>query len=194
MKRVLNIVGPNAAGKDTSAAYLAGIFTDAQRCSISDPLVCHFRRQGITPTRQQLIDYNRELIKADGGGDSSILAKLAINAASSDVLILTGMRQPAQAKWLDQNTTALTIAIDAEAAIRYERARKHGKGLLGTIQTLEDFISFEIAENSNPNPQRVREIMELASFSVSNNGTVKELHAQLSAHMSEIRSRLDPTT
>jgi len=94
-----------------------------------------------------------------------------------DRAVITGMRQLGQIALLRESSDLNLISLDADPIIRFERAKKNKK--LGEATTLEEFISNESAENSEPNAQHLFECMDLANCHMINEGTIKELYAQI---------------
>lgn len=175
MKKIIGIIGPVAAGKDTAAEYLAGKW-NIPIFEISAHLKELARSRGIEVNRKNLIELGREL---DKGRGHAHLAEKIINKLSEvriNLAIITGMRQLAQIEYLREYSNLLLIAVDASHEVRFERATARGK--FGEGETLEQFIANEQEENSGP-VQQLFECMKLADCHIVNSGNLQILERSL---------------
>jgi dephospho-CoA kinase len=172
VKRIIGIIGPIAAGKDTAADYIADTL-HVPSFQISAPLKMICAERGIEPIRQNLISLGTSLAKEKG---EAYLAEYLLGKVDEDAVI-TGLRQLAQINYLRSHSDLTLVSIDAEAEVRFKRAAANEK--LGEAKTLEEFIEREVAENSAPNVQRLFECMELADIRLLNNGDLKMLFDNL---------------
>lgn len=172
MKKVIGIIGPIGAGKDVAGDYLAGKL-NIKTAAISSSLKIVCERNSIEPSRENLIKLGAELAKKHGEG---YLAEILLKDAPA-ISIITGMRQPGQITYLRTNAELILVAIDASPEIRFERIRKNNK--LGEADTLEEFISRELAENSPPNPQRVFECIKQVDYRITNESSLDSFLTKL---------------
>ena len=173
-KEVIGIVGTIASGKDKAGDYIAKKL-QIPSFQISSPLKQICEKDGIEPTRENLIKLGTQLAEKHG---DSYLAEYIVNQIEK-AGVITGMRQLGQIDLLKATTHLKIISIDSDPSIRFERAKRNGK--LGEAQSIEEFIAREIAENSPPNAQRLFEVMQLADFHIDNNGSVADLYAKIDA-------------
>ena len=172
MKRIIGIIGPIGAGKDTSADYMSSeIGIRAYQISSALREIC--QQRGIEPTRENLIELGTKLANKHG---DSYLAKYVLDKSPA-FSIIVGMRQLGQITYLKEHADLILIAVDAPLPQRFRRAAARDK--LGEAKTIEEFEANELKENSPPRAQRVFECMKLADYKVINNGNIIDLQLKL---------------
>lgn len=171
-KEVIGVVGTIAAGKDTVGDYISNVL-HVPSFQISSPLKQICIETSVEPTRENLIALGTQLAEEHG---DAYLAEYILERMP-DRAVITGMRQLGQIALLEGSSELNLISLDADPVIRFERAKRNKK--LGEATTLEEFISNELTENSEPNAQRLFECMDLADRHIINEGTIEELYAQI---------------
>jgi|JI10StandDraft_1071094.scaffolds.fasta_scaffold01292_38 dephospho-CoA kinase len=171
-KKIIIITGKNGSGKDTAAEYLSSrihypVF------SIADILREMAKEKQIEPTRENLISINTEL--AGERGNDALAEELLTRLPEKS--IVTGIRIPSHVTYLRSHGEVLIVAVEADDALRFERAVLRGR--VGDGDTLEQFLDMEEKENSAPNPQRVHEMIGSAQFYVANNDSLKVLYEKI---------------
>ena len=181
--KLITIVGHNGAGKDEAGIILAQQLHstyglgDIPVKSISSPLRDHFTSQGITPTRELMVDYNLSITRKLG--PAALAAILLDQSRDSPLTIVTGPRQVMQLDLFKNKTMAYcSLAVITDPKIRYSRLRASGK-INEEATSFEEFMSAELTENSPPNPQRTDECIAKADFIINNNGSLDELRHQI---------------
>lgn len=172
MKKVIGIIGPVGAGKDTAGDYIAerlGI----PSYQISSPLKAILAERGLKLTRENLVALGTEIASQKG---EAYLAEYIIDRAPES-LIITGIRQLGQITYLRAHTDLTLIAIDASPQIRYDRVKNSHTVI--EAEDLDMFINHELQENSAPNVQRLFECMALADHRITNEGSIEDLHTSL---------------
>jgi dephospho-CoA kinase len=177
-KEVIGIVGTIAVGKDTAGDHISDTL-HIPSFQISFPLKEICIETGVEPTRDNLIALGTQLAVEHGDG---YLAEYILERVPNRAII-TGMRQLGQIAVLESHSSLTLLSIDADPSIRFERAKRNNK--LGEAKILEEFVAREIAENSAPNAQRLFEVMNLAQYHLSNEGTIEELYSQLDSIFTE---------
>ena len=171
-KLIISIVGPIGSGKDTVAELISSLLHIKIR-QISEPLRQIAQKQGIQQTRENLIELGTKTALEFG---PDFLAR-QIYQNNEFPLIITGMRQPEQIKFFSQVARNIIISIDADPAIRFERAKMRGRS--GEATDLQTFLMREQEENAPPRTQRVFECMKLATYHVENNTSLQELSKKI---------------
>lgn len=171
-KEVIGIVGTIAAGKDTAGDHISDVL-HIPTFQISSPLKQICIEMGVEPTRDRLIALGTQMAEKHG---DAYLAEYILGRMP-DRAVITGMRQIGQIALLKEYSDLKIVSLDADSLIRFERAKKNNK--LGEATTPEEFVANELAENSEPNAQRLFEVMDLADYQLMNEGTIAELYTQI---------------
>jgi dephospho-CoA kinase len=179
----LGIVGQPSSGKDTVAAYLVDSHKFVH-VSTGDSIRFYVAEHGLgEPTRELLRDIGN-VLRAEHGPD--YLARLALQH-ESDRLVISGLRTMAEAEQVKQQG-GMVIAIEATLRHRYNRALDRGR--VGEDVTFERFaelaeIEAQAAAN-NPIVQNVNAVVAFADRVITNDGTLKALHAQVDRLVGEM--------
>jgi dephospho-CoA kinase len=181
MKKIIGVIGTVAAGKDTVADYI-GKKLNCQVYQISKAIKDEAKNRSQGTNRDTLIKLGTELSKKHG---SDYLARHFLDYPDK-TLVITGMREVGQLDFLKNKSNFILIAIDADPQIRFERAIKRGKA--GEAKDVEEFVSREKKENSGDHAQRLFECMPLADYTITNNGTIEELHQKVDKILNQIMS------
>jgi len=172
MKNIVGITGLNGAGKETAANYLSEkikfpVF------SISEPLVKAAKKKFRVVARDDLVSLGKEMARKFG---DDYLARKALEKTNKGAII-TGIRQTGQIDFFQNNSIFLLIAVDAKAAIRFERKSRGSR--YREAEYLDEFIKKEEQENSGDQPQRVMECIKRAKYVIENNGKFDDLFSKL---------------
>ena len=100
--------------------------------------------------------------------------------------MIESIRTPGEVEYLKGKENFYFFAVDAEPALRYDRAFKRGSATDNV--TFEKFMEDEKREmeSTDPNKQNLSKCIELADFKFLNNGTMEELHAQVETALKSI--------
>lgn len=118
-------------------------------------------------------------LRAEHGDDYLVtyyLEKIATD--HTERAVIESIRALAEARTLKEHGGIL-IAVDADQALRYARIQER-KSSSDQI-SFEEFVAQETLELNDPDPHGMQKqkVMESADYTVLNNGTLNELHAQL---------------
>jgi len=185
MKRIIGIVGPIAAGKDTLAEYFA-MRLNWPTFATSGVLKEIARDRKIGTSRDNLIVLGRKIAREKG---SAYLAKAMLEKAGK-AAILTGMRQVEQIKYLQENCKLTLVSIDTDSERRFKRA--YARHRAGEAGTLKEFIKNEEVENSDYQAQQVYKCMAMADYHVDNSGTKENLHKEADKIIARIIIKQSP--
>jgi len=170
--RLIGLTGTNGAGKGEAAAYLEK--KGYIYFSLSDVIREKLKEDGLEASRDNLIRKGNDLRK-QGGPD--ILARLVMDRVRGRAVI-DSIRNPKEVEYLKKQRRFILIAIDAPAAIRFERVQKRGRD--ESARTLAEFVRKEAEENgSDAAGQQLRGCLALADRTIINDGTLEELGRQL---------------
>lgn len=169
---LIGLTGTNGAGKGEAAAYLMS--KGYAYFSLSDVIRDKLKEDGFEAGRDNLIRKGNEL-RRKGGSD--ILARIVMDKAAGKAVI-DSIRNPKEVAILKTRPGFILLAVDAPAALRFERVRKRGRN--ESALTLEDFVRKEAEENSaDPGAQQLRACMAMADRTIINDGTLEELRRKL---------------
>jgi len=169
---LIGLTGANGAGKGEAAAYF--MTTGYAYFSLSDVIRDKLKEDGLEASRDNLIRKGNEL-RRNGGPD--ILARLVMDKVAGKAVI-DSIRNPKEVAFLKTRLGFILLAIDAPAALRFERVRKRGRN--ESAGTLKDFVRKEAEENSaDPGAQQLRACMDMADRTILNDGTIEELSRKL---------------
>lgn len=173
---LLGITGTDGSGKGTVVQYLVErhSFTHYSARAL---LVSVIEQQGLPATRNQMRLTANELRRQHG---NDFVVKQALAQAEADGstrIVIESIRALAEAEYLKLKGGTL-LAVDADQTLRYERvqARRSSSDQV----SFEAFKQHEALEQNDPDPHGMQKakVMEMADFTVLNNGTLEELHAQ----------------
>lgn len=173
-KIILGLVGPIASGKDTVKKYL-GKKHNARGCRFSSILRDILERLDLPNSRQNMQELSTILRQKFG---EDILAKaIAADAIKlkSDIVVVDGVRRPADIKFLKKLPGFALVAIDAEPKIRYRRLVKRGENVGDIQKTYTQFIKDHQYETELAIPT----LMKKAKYKLDNNGSLADLYQQI---------------
>ncbi len=173
---IIGITGSFGAGKGEVVAYLVrekGFTHYSARNFFAEQMT----EAGIAINRDTMIDFANELRRVHG--PRYVFDELFKKAqATSTPSVIESIRAVGEAEALKEQGGVL-LSIDADQKVRYERI--HGRGSALDQVTFDEFKAQEAREmhSDDPNKQNIRAVMNRADFTLQNNGTLDELHAQI---------------
>lgn len=184
---IIGITGTDGAGKGTVVEYLVGEkgFTHyAARTLFLEEIA----RQGIEPTRANMRLVANEL-RSVHGNDHAVAAYLerAMQEGVSDAVI-ESIRTMAEVETL-KAAGGILLAADADQKLRYERITSRASE--SDAVTFAEFVAHEALEMNDPDPHGMQKaaVMAAADYTVTNDGTLSELHAQIEEMLAKIAAR-----
>jgi dephospho-CoA kinase len=170
--RLIGLTGTNGAGKGAAAEFFMSrgyVFV-----SLSDAIRDELFRAGLPETRDTLIAKGTELRRTFG---PDVLARRTL-AKIAGPTVIDSIRNPSEVAALREQPGFILLALDAPAALRFERVSCRGRN--ESAATLEAFLRKEEEEKSgDPAAQQLHTCMALADRTIMNDGTIEDLHRRL---------------
>lgn len=167
---VVGLTGTNAAGKGEVAKLLAG--WGYQYFSLSDILRQELEARHLPANRENLIAVGNELRSAYGFAVLAQRTRAKIGPETRAVI--DSIRSPHEAKELKKIPGFILLAVDAPAALRFQRAKARGRP--ENASTLEAFVALERRESSaKDGEQQLDQVMALAERTIQNDGSLADL-------------------
>ena len=179
---ILGITGTYASGKDTVANIL--IKARFNHISFSDILREELKKEEKEITRDDLITGGNKLREKYG---PDILAKRALDKVKGGDYIMTSIRTPAEVELLKKEKYFTLIKITALLDIRLKRIINRNREK--DPKTLKELREKEARENTNnPNAQQLNKVAEMATKTIVNDSTLKELNKKVKELLVDIIS------
>lgn len=172
---IIGLTGKNGSGKTAVSEYLKSRGFSCH--SLSDAIREEICKNGREVTRDILIRTGNELRAKYGPG---ILAERILALLDKDHnYVVDSIRNPYEIEVLRRRKDFTLMALDADPKIRFERSRDRGREV--AAQTFEQFGQEEARELSSDNPanQQLLATLSAADVTVTNNGTLEDLHRKL---------------
>jgi dCMP deaminase len=182
---IIGLTGKNGSGKTAVCDYLRS--RGFEYHSLSDAIRDEIRSKGEEITREKLIEVGTELREKSGPG---ILAERILAGLDNDHnYVIDSIRNPYEVEALRLRPDFTLLVLEADVPIRFERSRMRGRE--NAAQTIEQFMAEEAREleSDNPASQQLIATQQKADISISNNGTVEELHRCLDEVLPPLMSR-----
>jgi dephospho-CoA kinase len=169
----IGVAGLNASGKTEVVQILES--RSFYGVSLSDVIREDLTRDGLEPTREQMIVRGRALRERFGSG---ILAERVIATLPPDRNhVIDSIRHPAEVEAFRQARDWVLVWVETSPETRYERLRARGR--VGEEISFERFQELQQQELESPDPsaQQLLAVRELADEVIENEGTVEDLRA-----------------
>lgn len=183
---LIGITGTDGSGKGTVVEYLVNE-KRFSHYSARVIWVAEIERQGIENNRANMRKVANEL-RAAHGNDFLVTHYLKkMEEEQPKNAVIESIRTTAEADTLKRNGGIL-LAVDADQKLRYERiqARKSSSDQI----SFEEFQKHEQLEMDDPDPHGMQKakVIAMADYTILNNGTLEELHAQIEEVLTKIES------
>lgn len=174
---LIGITGTDGAGKGTVVDYLVkakGFVHYSSRAWFLEIIV----EKGMDPTRANMRLVANELRK-QRGNDCVVQEYLKrAKDAGYENFIIESIRATAEADSIKANGGIL-LAVDADQHIRYDRIMSRAS--VSDQVSFEEFIEHEELEKNDPDPNGMQKakVMEMADYTINNDGTLEELNIEI---------------
>ncbi len=173
-KVVIGLISKMAGGKDTIKKYLEKNY-QAESCRFSSILRDILDRLFIETSRDNLQKLSGSVRQTFG---DDILAKTIakkVNSLKSDIIVVDGVRRPADIKYLKKLDNFILIKIIADEKIRYKRAVKRNENPGDDKKSFEVFL----LDHEKEAEAKIAEVMKEADYTIDNNGDFDNLYRQI---------------
>jgi dCMP deaminase len=179
----IGVAGRNGAGKTEVVRFFERRSFVAS--SLSDVIREELARDGLEPTRENMIERGREL--RERFGPAVLAERIAPRLTEDRHHVIDSIRHPAEVEALRAAGGFTLLWIDADARTRFERVRERGR--IGDGASFEEFEALEQRELSSDDPaaQQLLQVRELADEQVANDADIAALESRLE---SLLRGRL----
>ncbi len=184
MIMLIGITGTDGSGKGTVVDYLVA-YHGFVHYSARSILVDELKRRSIESTRANMRVVANEM-RAEYGNDYIVTHSLEkIKTVGTERAIIESIRTLAEAETLKSHGGIL-IAVDADQKCRYERVQSRRSET--DKVTFEEFAAHEALEENDPDPHGMqkRKVMQMADFSIMNDGEVEALYREIESILQKI--------
>ncbi|NPD44073.1 AAA family ATPase [Lentimicrobium sp. S6] len=173
---IIGITGTLGAGKGSIVKYLTKEkgFT---HFSVRGYLQKEMEKRGMPNNRDSMTSLANELRAQNS--PSYVTDQLYFEALESGKnCIIESIRTPGEITSLREKGSFYLFAVDADAAVRYERIKLRASAT--DHISYETFLANEAREmnSTDPNKQNLKKCIEMADFSIDNNGDRNQLIIQ----------------
>jgi dephospho-CoA kinase len=173
-KIIIGLVGGLAAGKGTIAQYAKEKYSaSTHRFSTMLRDVLNRLYLNISRENMQLLS---TILRKNFGEDlmAKVIAK-DVEADTSQVVIVDGVRRFADIKYLRQIDGFILARVVADVNTRYQRLTQRGENEDDKNKTLEQFVE----DHKKEADLEIPAVMDEADLEIDNNGNLDDLYSQL---------------
>ena len=182
---IIGITGTNGAGKGTVVEYL--VQKGFAHYSVRAFLITEIERRRLPVDRSSMRDVANDLRRQHGPEyfDKIFLAEAKEKGQQN--IIIESVRTIGSARYLKEQGAVL-LSVDANRHIRYDRVTKRASHT--DKVDFDTWVKEEEREwhNEAAHDMNVPGVMQMADYTLHNDGTVEELYAQIDAVLSKLRT------
>lgn len=187
---IIGITGTDGSGKGTVVSYLVNQ-NGFKHYSARSFILEHIEKEGLERTRNQMRLTANKLRKEYGNDFVVRQAFERVEKEGVTSAVIESVRALAEAEFL-KSKGGILLAVDADQGLRYERVQERRSE--SDKVTYEQFIEHEELERNDPDPHGMQkaEVMKMADYTITNNGTLEELHEQVEVFLEKAPNLLTP--
>lgn len=175
MQIVIGLVGPIASGKGTISEYLKS--QGFVYYSLSNVVREETQARGLEMTRKNLQDVGNDLRENYGG--AVLVHRLEERINKQDFVVIDGIRNPEEVFAIKEQFGGKMVTISAyknQRVKRYlERAKVRGEDI-ASVASFKKIDERDLGKGEAESGQQVQACIDLADFTLKNNGTIEEFH------------------
>jgi dephospho-CoA kinase len=182
---IIGITGTLGAGKGTIVDYLLEK-ENFKHYSVRGYLLSEIDRRGMERNRDSMVIVANDLRASHS--PSYIIDELYKRAQEEGKnCIIESIRTPGEVDSLREKDNFHLVAVDADPKIRYERIQQR-KSETDNV-SFETFLENETREMTatDPNKQNLRKCIEMADHTFTNDGSIEDLHNNISNYINTIK-------
>ena len=174
---IIGITGTDGSGKGTVVDYLVhkkGFAHYSARAYITKEI----EKRGLPIDRNHMRLVGNDLRRIHGTDHIVRYYLNEIKKNGDTNAVIESIRESTAAECIKKEGGIL-LSVDANQHLRYERVQKRRS--LSDHVSFEQFVIHEELEMNDPDPHGMhkREVMDMADYTITNNGTLPELHEQV---------------
>jgi dephospho-CoA kinase len=180
---IIGLTGSYCSGKDTVADYIVN-HNGFTHYSLSDEIRKAMKKEGVEPTRENLIAFGTNLRAQNGNG---VLAQMVMkNFEDGKNYCITSIRHPDEVNTLKTHKDFVLVNVDAPREVRFARMLKRARP--GDPTTFEKFVELENKESqSSGSGQQLTKTSELADITfINDTQTLESLYSEINSLLKEI--------
>ncbi|MFA5185925.1 MAG: AAA family ATPase [Patescibacteria group bacterium] len=178
-KIIIGLTSMPGGGKGTAAKYLETKY-GAEQFSFGGILADVLKRLALEKSRPNLQVLSTHLRQAFGEDVLAFAIERDAVTATSDLVVIEGIRRPGDIVALEPLPYFKLVAIDVSPELRFERMKQRGEKSGESDMTWEKFLVQESGEAELAIPM----VMSRASETLDNSGSLEEFQTTLDEMMS----------
>lgn len=173
-KKILGFIGPISSGKGTIAAYYKEKYGE-ETIRFSTTLREILDILDLPHTRENTQKMFLTLAEAFGESVLSKVVAKKISDSSKSLIVVEGIRRPADLEFLKQIPGFQLIGVNANVQTRFSRLKQRNENIDDSSKTFELFLE----EHKVGTEIYIEDLMKQAKIIINNNGDHEELYKQL---------------
>jgi dephospho-CoA kinase len=179
----IGIAGTLGAGKGTVVEYLKE--KGFVHYSASGALREILRAEGLEEVRENMTILADKLRTENPASPQHIIFE-KFQIEKPEKAILEAIHSVGEVEYLKERG-AIILGVDADLETRYKRIINRGTSKDNV--TFGEFKKIAIHEEEGGGKHNIRAVLEMADYTIKNNGTLEELHAQVEEILKKIESK-----
>ncbi len=180
---IIGLTGTFGAGKGEISRILVNLKYVHHSCS--DVLREELRKQGVEETIPNLAALGNRIREEHGAGELPRRLIKIIRDKGEGKAIVDSIRSVGEVEELRKERDFVLFSVDAPVRIRYERIKSRGRA--GDNVDFEEFSEQEGKQmNGQGSNQNLKKCMEMADYSIMNDGTIEDLEKKVNEILKKV--------